>query len=195
MNFLAHIYLSFEDTDLTIGNFIGDFVKGNELDNYSDSIKKGIQLHRAIDSYTDSHEVVQKSKERLRDKYRHYSGVIVDIYYDHFLALHWQEFHKTPLRKFVDETYKLLNSESSRFPAKTKQMLPFMIKHDWLYNYQFFEGIQQVMHGMSRRTKFNSRMDESVVELRQYHDEFEDEFMTFFPDLINFSKEFIQKEN
>ena len=85
MNFLAHIYLSFEDTDLTIGNFIGDFVKGNELDNYSDSIKKGIQLHRAIDSYTDSHEVVQKSKERLRDKYRHYSGVIVDIYYDHFL--------------------------------------------------------------------------------------------------------------
>jgi acyl carrier protein phosphodiesterase len=74
-------------------------------------------------------------------------------------------------------------------------MLPFMIKHDWLYNYQFFEGIQQVMHGMSRRTKFNSRMDESVVELRQYHDEFEDEFMTFFPDLINFSKEFIQKEN
>ena len=84
MNFLAHIYLSGEDTPLMIGNFIGDFVKGNEYKNFPADIQNGVLLHREIDSYTDSHEIVLESKKRLREKYRHYSGVITDIFYDHY---------------------------------------------------------------------------------------------------------------
>ncbi|MEQ8424061.1 MAG: DUF479 domain-containing protein, partial [Cyclobacteriaceae bacterium] len=90
MNFLAHIYLSGDNAQLMIGNFIGDFVKGKNLSaRYNPDVVLGIELHRAIDEYTDSHDVVQKSKVRLRPKYRHYSGVIVDMFYDHFLAKNW----------------------------------------------------------------------------------------------------------
>ncbi len=193
MNFLAHLYLSGKEEEIIIGNFIGDFVKGSDFDHLNDGVTQGIILHRAIDEFTDSHKIVQLSKERLRPKYRHYAGVIVDIYYDHFLALLWQEYHDKDLRVYVNYCYELLEKNIHRLPAKTQKMLPFMISHDWLYNYQYFEGIQKVMHGMAHRTKFNSLMEQSVVELKQYHKQFEEEFRLFFPDLQRFSKEFIQK--
>jgi len=191
MNFLAHLYLSGDDDFIGIGNFIGDFVKGSEFNNYSPKIQQGIKLHRSIDNFTDTHPIVQESKNKLRKKYRHYAGVIVDIYYDHFLAVHWLKYHNLPLRDYVNNQYDLLTINEELLPKKTRQMLPFMISHDWLYNYQYFEGIQQVMYGMSRRTKFNSLMEESVVELKQYYNLFEEEFFTFFPELIGHSKSFL----
>src|SRR5690349_12341831 len=98
MNFLAHIFLSGDDPEIMVGNFIGDFVKGRNLDDrFSSGIVKGIELHRAIDEYTDSHPVVAQSKNRLRPKYRHYAPVIVDVFYDHFLAKNWKNYHPTSL--------------------------------------------------------------------------------------------------
>lgn len=192
MNFLAHLYLSGENKDLSIGNFIADFIKGSDFVNFPVSIQQGILLHRAIDDFTDKHLVVLKSKKRLQPKYRHYSGVIVDIYYDHFLALDWAEFHDQPLRNYVDSRYELLQTNIDRLPLKTRQMLPYMIKHDWLYNYQFFEGIQRVMIGMAGRSKFNSKMELSVTELQLYHADFRKEFHLFFPELKTFTEEMIK---
>ena len=105
MNFLAHIYLSGNNEKLMVGNFIGDFVKGNQLDSFEKEIKQGVQLHRAIDQYTDSHIVVSQSKDKLREKYRHYSGVIVDVYYDHFLSKNWSHYHAQDLKGFTEEFY------------------------------------------------------------------------------------------
>lgn len=193
MNFLAHLYLSGEDESLTIGNFIGDFVKGADMEKFDPKIRKGILLHRAIDDFTDNHYTVLESKDKLRKKYRHYAGVILDIFFDHFLALNWNDFHPQPLRTYVDRQYRLLEMNKDLLPKRTQQMLPYMIGNDWLFNYQYFEGIQQVMNGMARRTKFHSKMEESIVELKLYHDAFQEDFMAFFPDLINFSKDFIKQ--
>ncbi|GAB1446929.1 MAG: acyl carrier protein phosphodiesterase [Cyclobacteriaceae bacterium] len=193
MNFLAHIYLSGNDPQLAIGNFIGDFVKaGSLVGRYEPQVIKGVALHRAIDEYTDSHEVVQKSKNRLRPKYRHYSGVIIDMFYDYYLAKNWDTFHKTSLPKFAEQFYLLLEENKEMLPEKALYMMPYMIQNNWLLNYRKKEGIHRALSGMSRRTSFDSKMDESIVELSKYDVQFENEFMEFFPQLKAFSDTWIE---
>src|SRR5215216_5596818 len=163
MNFLAHVYLSGENTKLMVGNFIADFVKGrNALEKFSPEIAKGIDLHRAIDEFTDTHPVVAQSKNRLRPKYRHYSGVIVDVFYDHFLARNWNTYHTEPLSDFAARTYRTIESFGPILPAGVKYMLPYMIKGNWLVNYGQTEGIHRALSGMARRTPYHSKMEEAT---------------------------------
>ena len=183
MNFLAHIYLSGDDPELMVGNFIGDFVKGNQFADFNQRVQDGITLHRSIDAYTDSHEVVRQSKERLRKKYRHYAGVIVDIYYDHFLAAEWDNYHATALEPYVDEAYQTILGFGEMLPQRVHHMLKYMIPQNWLVSYRDLDGIGQALAGLSRRTKFNSNMEHSIEDLEQYYDEFGEEFRTFFEDL------------
>ena len=181
MNFLAHIYLSGDSTPLTIGNFIADFLRGSKMEDFEPEIQKGIRLHRSIDLYTDNHDVVMRSKKRLWDKYRHFSGVIVDIYYDHYLAKNWNMYSDLPLKTYVDNFYSMIHANI--LPPKVNEMVPYMMKHDWLTNYANFEGIHNVMQGMSRRTRHESKMEESVNELKEDYEGFKEDFFEFFPDL------------
>jgi acyl carrier protein phosphodiesterase len=103
MNFLAHIYLSGNDNLLKIGNFMADSIRGNHYLDYPDSLRKGILLHRHIDTFTDSHPIYRKSKHRLHSKYGHYSGVIMDIVYDHFLSKNWSVYSNEKLEDYADE--------------------------------------------------------------------------------------------
>ena len=193
MNFLAHIYLSGENTEIMVGNFIGDFVKGrNLMEQFAPEIAKGIELHRTIDEFTDHHPVVRESKIRLRPKYRHYSAVIVDVFYDHYLSKYWSNYHKLPLIDFSRNTYKTIETFWDILPESVKYMLPHMIKGNWLLNYGRIEGIQQALSGMSRRARHVSKMDESVAELKEYYDEFKSEFEVFFPELSDHAKQFIR---
>lgn len=187
MNYLAHIYLSGEDEDLKIGNFIADSVKGKQFVSFSSKIQKGIILHRAIDTFTDSHPIVRKSCHRLFDTYSHYSSVIVDILYDHFLAANWASYSSVPLPEYVEEFYNLLNRNYERLPAKVQHFLPFMIRDNWLLNYATVEGIGKILFQMNQRTGNKSRMDLAVQELELYYTEFGEEFKLFFNDLENFS--------
>jgi acyl carrier protein phosphodiesterase len=192
MNFLAHLYLSGDNPKIMVGNFLGDFVRGrNLLDRYEADIACGIELHRGIDEFTDSHPTVSISKHRLREKYRHYSPVIIDIFYDHFLAKNWSSYHKTLLSDFAQAAYYTIQQHHDILPPDALHMLPYMINGDWLVNYAKVEGIHKALTGMSRRTKFNSKMDESVIELREYYSDFQTEFESFFPELIKFSETFI----
>ncbi len=194
MNFLAHIYLSQGHEKLMVGNFIGDFVKGNQLESFEEEIKIGVNLHRAIDEYTDTHEIVKLSKGKLREKYRHYSGVIVDVYYDHFLAKNWDTYHQIPLLQFTEQTYQQLLKYNFILPAGAQRMLPYMRDGNWLFNYSKIEGIHQALSGMARRTKFNSKMEQSSEDLRIHYSEFEAEFTSFFKDLTSFSSDWIKRE-
>lgn len=192
MNFLAHIFLSGDDQDLTIGNFIADSVKGRKIEDFNPAIQKGIKLHRSIDQYTDTHKVVSKSKKRLWGKYRHFSGVIVDIYYDHFLAKNWQEFSDIPLEAYVDDFYEMINSHREILPERVNYMMPYMMQKNWLVNYATFEGIDEVMHGMSRRTKHHSKMEESVQELKTHYEQFREDFFQFFPELQEHVRSYLE---
>lgn len=153
----------------------------NLLEQFPPDIAKGIEIHRAIDAFTDQHPIVGLSKKRLRASYRHYAPVIVDVFYDHFLAILWPRFHATPLDTFAAETYRVISGYHSTLPAPVTYMLPYMIEGNWLLNYATLEGIQRTLSGMAARTRFQSRMDESVADLRTHYPAFQQEFEDFFP--------------
>ncbi|WP_373056118.1 ACP phosphodiesterase [Zunongwangia sp. H14] len=187
MNFLAHIYLSGNKEQLKIGNFIADSVKGNSYLSFPAEVQKGIILHRAIDYYTDTHPVVKQSTHRLFEKYGHYSAVIVDILYDHFLAANWDSYSNIPLKFYVEDFYRLLKKNHQLLPARVQNFLPYMIKDNWLLNYSSLTGIEKILFQMNNRTKGKSNMQEAVNELKQYYSEFLEEFKLFFEDLILFT--------
>tara|TARA_R110002051_G_scaffold105783_6_gene178867 strand:- start:3451 stop:4035 length:585 start_codon:yes stop_codon:yes gene_type:complete len=189
MNFLAHIYLSFEDDEITLGNFIADSIRGNKYKHLPQRVQKGIMLHRFIDSYTDAHPTVRMSTKRLHENYSHYSGVIVDIFYDHFLAKNWKTYSNTPLNIFVDNFYDLLEDNYEILPDTTKHMMPYMIADNWIFNYSKLDGISRVLNGMNRRTKNKSKMNFAILDLEQHYSEFENEFTSFFEELITYSKQ------
>ncbi|WP_452598480.1 acyl carrier protein phosphodiesterase [Pontimicrobium sp. MEBiC01747] len=189
MNFLAHIYLSGENKDVTIGNFIADGIRGKNYKKYPKAIQAGILLHRQIDTFTDAHKTVRQSTKRLHEKYGHYSGVIVDILYDHFLAKNWENYSNTPLADYVDDFYDTLEDSFNTLPQRIQKMMPYMIADNWLLSYASIEGIAKVLEGMNRRTKNRSQMNLAVNELQEFYNEFENEFTQFFEELIQFSGE------
>ena len=187
MNFLAHIYLSGENDLITIGNFIADGIKGKDYKKYPRDVQTGILLHREIDTYTDTHDTVRQSTRRLHDKYGHYSGVIVDILYDHFLAKNWIKYSSIPLDLYVQLFYDSLETHYDLLPIKIKQMIPFMVTNNWLLSYASVDGISRVLDGMNRRTKNRSGMNQAINELEAFYRQFENEFSEFFNELIIFS--------
>ena len=184
MNFLAHLYLSPGEEEIVFGNFIADSVKGKVFETYTNTIQRGILLHREIDRFTDQHEIFKLSKARLSPKYRMYSGVIVDIFYDHFLAKNWHLYSDKELKSFVSETYLMLIKHFRILPPRSKRILPFMIAQNWLVNYSNLDDLRRVFRGMSRRTSNSAGMLNSVDDLEEYYDLFENEFKLFFPEII-----------
>lgn len=188
MNYLAHIYLSGDDKNITIGNFIADGIRGKDYKEYPKEIQVGILLHRQIDTFTDAHKTVRQSTKRLHEKYSHYSGVIVDILYDHFLAKNWKNYSNVPLADYIDHFYNTLEDNFTALPQPIQKMMPYMIADNWLLSYASIEGITKVLVGVNKRTKNRSQMNLAVNELQEFYNEFEDEFTRFFEELIAFSK-------
>ena len=166
-----------------VGNFIADSVKGNASLGFSTEVQKGIKLHREIDHFTDTHLITSVSKERLRVRYKKYAPVITDIFYDHFLALYWQDYSDKSLTLFTQEVYGYLGQQYHTFPEKSKQFYQYMIRYDILNAYAKIEGIKQVMSGMAKRTAYISGMETATEELLSAYAAYEYEFRVFFPDL------------
>ncbi|MDG2435878.1 MAG: ACP phosphodiesterase [Polaribacter sp.] len=195
MNFLAHLYLSENNTNIMIGNFIADHIKGNNYDGFSKEIQQGVFLHREIDTFTDAHEVVRKSKRRLHERYRHYDGVIIDIFYDYFLAKNWADYSVIPLDIYTDSINKFFYEISPELPLKSQNFIKYMIQYNILFNYQFKDGIERVLNGMNTRTKGKSQMNLAIEDLTILHQEFENDFTIFFKDLQNFTVQKLQEIN
>lgn len=185
MNFLAHLYLSGKEEDVIIGNFVADAIKGNSLGHYPQGMERGIRLHREIDSYTDSHELFRASRNRLAPRYNHFSGIIVDLYYDHFLAKFWNEYSNEDLRGLVANTYFLLIRKFHMLPARSRRILPFMITQNWLVNYRDLDTMQRVFNGMSRRINTPSGMENAIGDLVAGYSLYEAEFRGFFPEITD----------
>lgn len=193
MNFLAHLYLSQNNTNILIGNFIADHIRGNNFLMFSKEIQQGIFLHREIDTFTDAHEIVRKSKRRLHKRYRHYNGVIIDILYDHFLAKNWTNYSAIPLDIYTQGIYNLFTKKTTELPVKSQQFITYMIEYDILYNYQFEDGIERVLKGMNNRTKGKSQMDLAIEDLKELSPELENDFTLFFEDLQEFTNQKLKK--
>ena len=189
MNYLAHLYLSQNNKPILIGNFIADAVKGKNYQTFAPEIQKGIILHRFIDSYTDTHPLVKKSKHLLHERYKHFDGVIIDIFYDHFLAKNWAAYSEIPLAIYSKSIYQFLNGKSAVFPAKMQQILQYMTQYNWLEMYATKEGIERVLTGMNKRTQGKSQMHLAIEDLNLHYKELENNFTLFIVDLIKFTNE------
>jgi acyl carrier protein phosphodiesterase len=196
---LAHIYLSQNDDDIKIGNFLGDFVKGrlNKLTNaqYSNEVINGMALHREIDFFTDNHPIVRQSIKRLQSKYHKLSGIVVDMFYDHILAKNFAIYSEISLEEFADNFYFLLQARNSEIPISMNKMIQAMIVGNWFVKYKSYEGIEWALMGISKRLSFQSGIEQATEELRKDYDLYEAEFHLFFPDLIENSSDFLSNTN
>ncbi len=185
MNLLAHAYLSGNLEEIKIGNFIGDFVKGNNYTKYPLLIQKGILYHRKIDDFTDKHEIVKQSKQRLQAEYHKYSGVVIDIFYDHFLAANWQQYSSQTLNEFSENFYNTLKKNYKTLPVKARQILPSLIKNNWFDSYSSINGIERVLLGMEKHTSLPAKTEFAIKTLNENYNLFEKEFITFFKQTIS----------
>ena len=183
MNFLAHIYLSGDSRELLIGNFIGDYIKGKEYEKYPLAIQEGILLHRQIDYFTDTHAITKSAKKLVRERYGLYAGIVIDIFYDHFLSANWDRFSEMPLKTYVRDRYRVLDSGFSMFPVGVKTWFPYFIKSNWLEAYTSFHGLVMVFKRMSYRTSLPDHSEYAVAQLEENYDLMNDYFDEFIMDL------------
>jgi acyl carrier protein phosphodiesterase len=193
MNFLAHIYLSGESEEIMLGNFIADAIRGKEYQTFPEQIQTGVLLHRQIDCFTDTHPVFNQSRARLRKEYGKYAGVVGDIFYDHFLAVEWNNYHKQPLAEFAENTYRLIQNRIDILPGKVQEFFPYMVRGNWLFNYSRIEGIKRTLEGMSRRTKFSTNLYTAIDELRRDYSLYQEEFRNFFPEVQKFTLDYLSR--
>ena len=186
MNFLAHIFLSQNIDKVKIGNFIADSVRGNNFGDFDPEVQKGIILHRSIDTFTDAHPIFRIGTKRLHSRYHHYAGVILDVFYDHFLARNWSRYSSIPLQEHNHQFYDLLEKNLDWMPERIEKILPIMRSQDWLTTYATIGGLSEILFQMDRRTKLVSKMQFAPEELEEFYDEYEAEFFEFFEELRKF---------
>ena len=187
MNWLAHIFLSESNTENRLGNLLGDLVKGKEIDRLNDGLKIGIDRHKAIDKFTDSHPVVKLSKARIDPAYRRFGGVLVDIFYDRLLANHWADYTHIPLAQFTQEIYTSFQGYSGEIPAPAREIIQQMIDGDWLSSYQYSTGIENALTRIDTRIEHRTGKQTNLAQaagiLDREYTSFERDFQQFFPDL------------
>ncbi|GIV83116.1 MAG: ACP phosphodiesterase [Candidatus Roseilinea sp.] len=183
MNWLAHLFLSDDDIEHRIGNVIADWVKGEARAQFSPGIQRGFASHRLIDLYTDKHPVVARSKARIEPPFRRYAAVLVDVFYDHFLAMDWSHHCTTPLTQWIAEVYAQFTDYAHRLPAPVRIGLQRMVQDDWLGAYATPTGIASILQRMSHRLSRPNRLGEAGMQLLDHYAELHSDFRTFFPEL------------
>lgn len=186
MNFLAHLYLSGESDEIILGNFIGDFVKGNKYLQYPEKVAYGIRLHRSIDSFTDQHFHVKEFAKLLKPGYGRYAGIVTDVFMDHFLAYNWQNYSVHTLRQFSKHAHSVFLSNFGMLPFRVKQFLPFLIQHKRFESYAQRENMFQVLEIMSRRTSLPANSAWALGMLHLEYEQFEALFRIFFTELVQY---------
>ena len=194
MNFLAHLYLSGASDEVKVGNFIGDYVKGNAYELYPALVRLGIIMHRRIDTFTDKNQIVKSSKHYFSALYHKYAGVIIDVVYDHFLAKDWDHHMQISLNQFVYDAYDVLLDNYGRLPERVQGFLPYFVIYNWLESYKSIDGLSNVLHRMSKKTSLPEKTDHAILILEKNYHDLQQQFNQFFPAIKNhiFQDDFIK---
>jgi acyl carrier protein phosphodiesterase len=184
MNFLAHLYLSGNNNDIMIGNFISDSVKGKLYLKYREGIQHGILLHRKIDGFTDKHPITKELKSLLKNGYHKHSGIVIDIFYDHFLCLNWEKYSSISLKKFISLCHRVILRNLFILPSDIKGYLPFLIARKRLHSYSNIEGIENTLKTMSKYTSLPDSSIFAIQILKENYAFFNTKFQEFFIELI-----------
>lgn len=186
MNYLAHLLLSEPDPLARIGNLAGDFLKGADVRSLHPSIQRGIALHRQIDAYTDQHPIVRRSKARVEPPYCRFAGVLVDVFYDHFLARHWTTYATGTLEAFVRQVYADLQQHEALLTPSLQRAIPFMLAGDWLTSYRQVSGMAAILERMAKRSRRSHLLASSICVLQTHYDALEQDFHQYFPALTSY---------
>jgi acyl carrier protein phosphodiesterase len=184
MNYLAHVFLSHQTPDAIVGAMLGDFVKGRSVEGWSAEVRAAILLHRAVDRYTDAHAIVRASRALVTPERRRFAGILVDVFYDHFLARHWVRYHDRPLPEFTRSVYTALLARRATFPERLQRILPRMAADDWLAAYAEVASVDLALNGIARRFRYAERarvLRTAVTELHDNYGRFEEHFREFLP--------------
>lgn len=185
MNYLAHLALSYPSADLVVGNFIGDHVRNKDLVHFTKEVRLGIDMHRSIDSFTDKHKSSTAIREKLFADYRHISRILVDIYYDHFLAVYFEQFHYQSLETFNDKITALLQQHTNIMPPSAQVYLRGMQAQNWLLEYSSVAGIGEILNKMSNRSGLHL-LQSGARSLEFHYDFFKMQFLKFYPELMGY---------
>ena len=189
MNYLAHLLLAGDDPGLIVGALLGDFVRTRQIPEYSDAIQAGIRLHVRIDAFTDDHPIVARGKARMRAPYRRYAGILIDIFYDHFLARGWEAFTEgSPLEEFAKDRYRVLLNHHPLLPPRLQRIVPIMAEQDWLTGYRDIDAVDKTLQHLSKRLKRTSPLPHAVRMLEENYPGLESDFQEFFPELMTFAE-------
>jgi acyl carrier protein phosphodiesterase len=188
MNYLAHLYLAEDSPEVLLGNFLGDFVTGQDLQHFSAGIQWGIRCHQKIDAFTDTHPIFRVSKHRIPLERRRFAGIMIDIFYDHFLARDWEQYGKQSLSQFSLAVYQLLEQYHTILPTPLQRALPYLIHQDWLNTYCTVEGIELTLLRVSKRIKRSNPLAQGILDFEANYQLFEQDFQYFWPDLVRFSQ-------
>ncbi len=196
MNFLAHLFLAEPNPESRMGNLLGDFVKGNPWDDrFEPVIWKAIMEHRHIDVFTDSHPVWKKSRDLLDPELRRFAGIVIDIFYDHFLTLHWEKYSpELTVEEFISETYTDLRKAKHHAPDDSYVVIRQMMEENWLGNYRTIEGIRETIQRVSQRSGKLSPIRNSTELMEKHFRKMEQHFLEFFPDMLQFVKDRRERE-
>jgi len=190
MNYLAHAFLSNNNNDLLIGNFIADHLRGNNFTGYSQKIIEGVLLHRKIDSFTDAHPEFKKSKRIFYDGFEKYSGILIDIYFDYFLAKDFSKYSTIPLDTFSRKVYKVYSDNQALLPQSSSRFLEYVISNNIYLSYSDIKGIETVLTHLSHRIRHKVHLNESVLLFKAHESELQVNFDAFFKDVLKeFSSE------
>ena len=182
MNYLAHLALAYPNAGLVVGNFIGDHVRNKDLPVFSTAIKAGVAMHRSIDSFTDKHAVTIALRQLLFSKHRHLARVLMDVFYDHFLAKHFDAYHDMPLSEFITKVQPILQKHESVLPHTAQRYLTGMVSQDWLAKYQTQKGIALILQKMAHRSGLTELADDAKSLAIHYYT-LQEGFSRFYPDL------------
>ncbi|QGZ40404.1 acyl carrier protein phosphodiesterase [Pseudoduganella flava] len=190
MNYLAHVYLARHGDAAMVGAMLGDFVKANDVQGYPPAIAREITLHRHIDSYTDSHPVVREARELFGEGRRRYAGIVLDVFYDHELSRHWDSWCDVPKDELIARFYGALTAHEPMLPPRLREMLPYLVRQDWLGGYGTYEGVEATIARVSRRLSRNGDLlRDGLQDLARHREAIAQGFQRFFPDLVRFAEE------
>jgi acyl carrier protein phosphodiesterase len=192
MNYLAHVFLAEDDPQCLLGNLLADILKRKDFDFLPERIQRGVRQHRKVDAFTDRHPVVLRSMRRLSEKWGWFSGIIIDVYYDHLLTLAWEKYSDESMRKFVNRVYDIIRLNLDEMPEDCALLARRLVQHDRLTSYCHLDGISFALTKVSERIcermpKRSVQLQHSIVELQRNHDDLMEDFLEFFPQIIEYS--------
>jgi acyl carrier protein phosphodiesterase len=186
MNWLAHLLLSSPSPATRIGSILPDFAGPAELKGLPADFQRGIRLHHQIDAFTDSHPAVRRSVRRIEPPLRRFGGILVDVFYDHFLSVAWSSYAEQELESFVQEVYNSLEDHRGHLPGPVMEVFKKMRAADWLCSYRDIAGVRLTLERISRRLRRPVELAAGVRDLERGYEQFRDDFSVFFPELVGF---------